>query len=407
MLFQYLDGFDKSKAAAVAQEQSKGFQGRQESFATKLKDSHIKELIAEPQFLIDIENFIYDMLSHYYEAKSDNPVVSESIHIQKLLCCRGYFLAHVGKFLMGVGRKLADLVAKANNMTKHEPSPEERAKLVAEEFEDAFNVIETWYRGELCRTGLSTMDLLPPMKYTLVAAKRTAPLEKDKKPEQKVKDQKMVENSDDTPCNTLEHHFKRLEIKKFGDIVWAFVGPKSDLKLIDKPIDKPFSKPLTIVKLETKVKLEVDNSDDESDVLPVAELLHPEVFGGPQPSEDHTQDEDVDSAPSGSQPRRPTPVPESVWMQCRLMELHGVYAVVEEIQEALAVEENPGEEKNVLMKIPPSLHNVSVNSLKSVYKDTKKKKPVDVHASLLQRGENILDGYSYDFAEPDFLSHCI
>ena len=160
MLFQYIGNLP-TQSDAVAQT----FNGRKDIHARKLSETQVTEIVAEPVWVMSVEVYIVEVLTHYGTPTGKG---KHGLPDSDLLSVRGKFLANTGRLLMKIGA----VIDNANRKEKLQGkllSPGRRAQVLDEESKGTFSKLEDWFRKELVKVELFAEADLPAVVHPIKA----------------------------------------------------------------------------------------------------------------------------------------------------------------------------------------------------------------------------------------------
>ena len=133
------------------------FGGRKEVIARKLQDAVFRELRAEVQFILSVEEFIIAMLKFYGKPEPPPGPFYHDRCLRSLTPARGKFLATCGRYILKIGAELAEAARKA---TARRTSLC-RTSLLDAACKGKFSKMETLFRVKLLAQLLYTDESLP------------------------------------------------------------------------------------------------------------------------------------------------------------------------------------------------------------------------------------------------------
>ena len=159
MLWQYIGSMDQKSTSGNAHT----FAGRKEIVARKLQRDVVSELVAETDFVREVNTFIIAMFQHY--RASQNSHLSGFL-AREMLSVRGELLANCGRYLLRIGSALEQAAKKA--LLKQAPlTPEERLRFLETECQGKLGQLEDYFRKQLVKRSLYTETDLPETLYPM------------------------------------------------------------------------------------------------------------------------------------------------------------------------------------------------------------------------------------------------
>ena len=249
ILWQYLGSMDQKQIFS----NSATFTGRSEITAKKLQQGVVKELVAGPRFVLEVESFVKSILQQYSKPTGGGKQFEVS---RELLTVRGQLLANCGKFLLKVGQALEQANHKAS-ARRLLLSPAQRSAIVETETAGKYSIAEGYIRKQLVKKNLFSEATLPPAVYAAQNSNGNPALAPSQASSHKAKEEARSSNSPTLAqqCELTDAHvYSRLGVKGCGGEVLAFIDPEK--------VRRVFSDGLPVKSEET---------DDTSGVLDVVE----------------------------------------------------------------------------------------------------------------------------------------
>ena len=213
MLSQYLNTPVKFNGATDAAT----FNGLKTTYATKLSPSHIQEIKAEVNFVIEVETFIKDTLQLY---KGVGELTGAAAN--DMLRERGQLLANCGRYVFTMGRALEGEVRKAG-ARRVALSQDDRVRFVNGEKKGKLNKVEESFRAALVKKKLYTPENLPIALYPVEKTSPQVAGSQDKSQVAPSQEKTLSSSTETGGCLTHHDVFTRLNIKCLGEEVAAQV----------------------------------------------------------------------------------------------------------------------------------------------------------------------------------------